>query len=155
MARGEGVAILAMGMAVGIAVAASLLLAAGTRRGAALLAYALLPLGGAGLFLAALSHTASIAAGVGLNVPLDILRPPVLVAAALWSGWLGWLLSASIPLDRRRRPVLALLVAGLADLGATVEHADPGIRDPHYLFRGCRRLVPPGWSRASHRPSNR
>lgn len=121
VASGEITAILILALGAGTCSTALLLLAAGNRPGAALLSYALLPLGGAGLFLAALSHAAGILSGLGVSLPLDMVRLGVLTVAALWSAWLAWVLSDRMA-PWRGRSVMSVLIAGLACTFALAPH---------------------------------
>ncbi|WP_096701919.1 4Fe-4S binding protein [Magnetospirillum sp. 15-1] len=105
---GEPAAILGVALALGCAVAASLVLAAG-RAGWKRLAYALIPLAGFGLFLGAVEHSLALLERLDL---LPWLRWPFVGLGVVWSGRLGWSLVADI----RARIVFAILSVGLAAL---------------------------------------
>lgn len=68
--------------------------AAGNRSHACRLAYALIPLGGLGLFLGAIEHSLEILQSEGWHVAsgLTWLRGTVLLVALLWTGRIGWLI---------------------------------------------------------------
>ncbi|ARJ65902.1 polyferredoxin [Magnetospirillum sp. ME-1] len=105
---GDIVAILAVALGLGGAVAASLLLAAG-RQGWMRLAYALIPLAGFGLFLGAVEHSLALVECPDL---LPWLRTVFVTLGLAWSGRLGWGLAQGA----RARIVFTGLSVGLAAL---------------------------------------
>ncbi len=100
-------AILLAGILIGIALSALLLAAAwGHVKQACRLAYALIPLGGLGLFLGAQEHSMEILVREGWNVAgnLQWIRIVVLMVAVGWSLLIGWhfLARQSTPWLRQR-----------------------------------------------------
>lgn len=128
VAHGDWRAILVLTLVFGGTAGLTLLLAAGGDRArAAQLAYGLIPLGGLGLFLAALDRSVQVLAGQGIDVAwlLAALRPAVLVVGAGWSLSLTLGLAAPLAPWPRRRAV-AVMAAGCAAL-AVIFQAAPAL----------------------------
>ncbi len=117
--------ILAVTLALGSAVALLLVAAASGRRLLAMrLGYGLIPLAGLGLMLGAAEHSLSLLAAAGFDAAavLPWLRGTGVLLGLAWSGRLGWVLTADLPL-LRRLGAIAGFAAALAPVAACIQFA--------------------------------
>lgn len=92
---------------------AGALLPGDTERNSRWLAYALIPMGGLGVFLGLSALTVTLLKAEGVAMPwLPEVRGTLLALAALWSLWLGWRMLQGIAL-RKRIPALGALGAAI------------------------------------------
>ena len=98
---------------------AGALLPGSTKQNAHWLAYALIPLGGLGVFLGLSSLTVTLLKAEGLIMPwLPVVRGALLALAALWSLWLGGRMLFALPGASRaaRLTALACLITAIGGI---------------------------------------